>query len=402
MFFRVSVAVIGPSLIDDLGFTVSGLSDLSSAFFYAFAIVQIPLGITIDRIGARKTFGILSAIGVAGSLLFAGGWSQTTLIVARVLLGLGMSGNFIVTLVLIAAWFPVSRFGFLTGLLTAVGVTGNLLAATPLAILSMSVGWRGSFVVFSIIDAALAAAFLVLARDNPPGRSAAKRKVESPFSGFRRLLGMYSYWAISLANFVRYGYFAALQGLWAATYLMYGFGFTQLSAGNAVFCLGLGYMIGLPMGGALSDRVVRSRKKVVLGALASFALLCVYTAGLRNPVDEYFMYALCFTLGFSAAPGQILYAHIKELIPKNLIAQALTSVNLFTVLGAGIMTQIVGVAVGADPMRLSGPEALKAVWLTGVAALCIVCVIYWWVRDTVPDTLEGEEQMRQEGLKRRR
>lgn len=400
MFFRVSPAVISPSLVDDLGFTTSGLSDLSSAFFYAFALVQIPLGITIDRIGPRKTFAILSLIGVIGSALFCLGESQSDLILARALLGLGMSGNFIVTVVLIAAWFPLNRFGFLSGLLVAIGVTGNLVAATPLALLSMRIGWRSAFLVFTVIDAACVVLYLALARDNPPGRSSAKRKSESPLAGIRRLLRMYSYWAISLANFVRYGYFAALQSLWAGTYLMYGLGFGELRAGNTIFFLGLGYMAGLPLGGALSDRVVRSRKKVVLASLVSFGAMCMYIARLPTHADEWFVYGLFFVMGLVAAPGQILYAHIKELIPNELIALALTSVNLFTVMGAGVMTQIVGVAVGADPRFMSGPDALSAVWYTGAAALAVVCCIYLWVRDTVPGGSDSETPLGWEGLKK--
>jgi len=142
MFFRVSTAVVSPALVNDLGFTSAQLSDLSASLFYAFALSQIPVGVALDRVGPRVTLGILAVFAVGGAVLFAVGRTPAELIAARVLLGIGIAGNLMVVLALLAVWFPVDRFAFLSGLVVSVGTLGNLLAATPLTLLILRIGWR--------------------------------------------------------------------------------------------------------------------------------------------------------------------------------------------------------------------------------------------------------------------
>ena len=169
IFFRSTVAVLSPALINDFGMTSAQLSDLSAAFFYSFALVQIPVGMALARFGIRVTMGLLSLPAIGGLLLFAVGQTVDQLVVARTLLGIGMSANLMTVLVLLAAWFPVDRLGILGGTVVSIGALGSLLAATPLTYLHLSIGWRNSFFAFTVIDAAVIAAFILVARDGPQG-----------------------------------------------------------------------------------------------------------------------------------------------------------------------------------------------------------------------------------------
>ncbi len=108
-FYRASVAVITPNLISDLGLDSEGLSLISAAFFYAFAVMQIPLGIYLDSLGARVTMTVLSLLAVAGALIFAWGESLEALVFGRILLGVGMACNLMGTLKLITLWFGPRR-----------------------------------------------------------------------------------------------------------------------------------------------------------------------------------------------------------------------------------------------------------------------------------------------------
>lgn len=384
MFYRVSSAVISPALIQELGFTGAQLSDLSAVFFYAFALSQIPIGLAMDRLGPRITMACLSVAAISGVLLFAVGRTPTELTLARALLGIGMGGNLMVVLALLAVWFPVDRFAFLSGIVVAVGVVGNLLAATPLALMTMHLGWRASFVIFGAVNAVIVAVFLLVIRDRPPGHKARAKQPQSLFSGLGRLLGMYSYWAISLTSFSRYGYFAALQSLWLGPYFIYGMGMGEIAASNALFWMGMGYMIGLPVSGFASDRVLKSRKQVVFGSVVLFWLFTVTLSWWTPSTEPWSVYPLFFFLGFAAAPGQILYAHIKELLPPSMIAQAMTAVNLFTVLGAGVMTHVLGLVLAGEPSALAGPEGFRSLWIVGAVVLGVSGVLYAFVPDSRP------------------
>ncbi len=393
MFYRVSTAVISPFLVRDLGFTNAQLGDLAAVFFYAFALSQIPIGIALDRLGSRITMFFLALAAVGGAVLFALGQTPSDLIIARALLGIGMSGNLMIIYALLAAWFPLDRFAFLGGLLVSIGVAGNLLAATPLTLLTISIGWRTSFLIFAGINAAVVTIFLVVVRDRPDSSAPIGLNTGSAIAGLGHLLRMYSYWAISLSQFVRYGYFAALQSLWVAPFLIYGLGFSEIAASNAIFFLGLGYMISLPLSGWFSDSVLQSRKAVILGTMWGLCLLSGSVIWWTQTVPMWLVMATLFGVGVTAAPGQIMYAHIKELLPPTMVAQAMTAVNMFTVLGAGVMTHILGFVIGREPSNLAGPSDFSLVWYVGVITVGLACFMYSLVPESPafkrPDVEKG-------------
>jgi MFS family permease len=331
----------------------------------------------------------LAVAALGGAVLFAIGPTPGYLVAARALLGIGMSGNLMVLLALLAAWFPVNRFASLGGSVVAVGVLGNLLAATPLALLNLSIGWRASFLVFAGINAVVVGALLLVMRDHPPGHVPASATKESLIRGLVPLIKSYNYWAISLGTFVRYGYFVALQGLWAGPFLICGLGLGEVAASNVLLAMGIGYMVGLPLSGSLSDSVLRSRKQVVLGSFVAFFIATISMRWLAPSTPLWYVLVVFFVLGASAAPGQIMYAHIKELLPASMIARAMTSVNLFTILGAGIITQALGLMIGSEPSNLKGPDDFQAIWVAGAIALAVVGILYCFVPDS--QTLKSKD-----------
>jgi MFS family permease len=377
MFTRVSTTVISVPLGDEMGLTSSQLAGVAAAFYYAFAFSQIPLGVALRRIGPRLSAAALVCIGLAGTIFFSIAATYSGLVVARILMGIGMSGNLMIVLALLAAWFPANRFASLSGTVVSVGVLGNLLAATPLALLSQSIGWRGSFYVVAMAQAVVGFVFVLTARDSPTmAYTLLSRDHGTSSRNFGHFFLTYSYWAISFSSFVRYGYFAALQGLWIMPYLAFGLGLGEIESANALLAMGLGYMVSLPISGVLSDRVVKSRKWVVLATLVGFCLLCVVMDVWGHVLVGWGIVLVLFLLGMFAGPGQIMYAHIKELVSPEFTSQAITAVNLFTVLGAAAMTQVIGLVMPSQPSNLNAALNFSPMWLVGIVALALACVFY--------------------------
>ncbi len=391
MFHRVSVAVISTSLADELGLDRVQLGEISAAFYYAFGAGQVPVGLALDRIGPRWTMTILAGVAVGGIVLFALAQTPGQLIAARALVGLGMSANFMGILAVMAVWFPVNRFAFLMGSLSALGVSGNVLAATPLALLAEALGWRTSFMLIAGLNALVALLFFLVARDRPPGAAPLARSGAELWAGLGRLARLPGFWIISFMTFFRYGFMAAVQSLWAAPYLVYGLGLSQLEAANAIFCIGLGYMIGLPFFGRLSDRWLSTRKWVILPGVAVFALLCLAAAGLRQIPPRWLVMAWFLSLGLASAPGQIAYAHIKELAPPAMAAQAMTAINLWTMMGAAILSQFLGLFLAGEPASLRGPESFALMWQVGAAGLGTSALLYFLVPES-PVINRGRKQ----------
>lgn len=391
-FYRVSATVISPDLMRDLGLSVEELGSLSAAFFYAFAASQIPLGLALDRVGARWAIIPLSLAGLVGTVLFALAQSGGQALWGRMLLGVGMSCNLMGALALIAAWFPPQVFATLSGLLVGIGYIGGLFAATPLAWLAQAWGWRWAFLVVGVLHAVQTLAVVLVVRDHPEGGALTEVKRRNPLNGLGQVLLRPAWWVINLGTFFRYGCFAALMGLWAGPFLTYGLGWDKIATGNALLTLTLAHIIGLPLTGNLSDRWLKSRKKIILpGLLASAGLTGLLTA-LPHGAPWWQVHGLFALIGLCSSPGQIMYAHIKELVPGPVQGTAMTGINLFTMLGPAVVMQAAGWLVAGRPQDLDHPGAFAPAWWFMAAGLALAALAYAFLPDSRPQNARPAQQ----------
>ena len=216
-FYRSSIAVISPNLIKDLNLDITNLGVISSAFFYAFALMQIPVGIYLDSVGPRAIMTCLSLLAAAGAVIFACSHSAGNLIIGRVLLGAGMACNLMGPLKLMTAWFSPYRFAILSTVFFSIGSLGNIAAASPLVWMTNLLGWRAAFYLAAAVNLLIVLLFYIVVRDNPPNErerpsmSASSFGLEPAWRGIRQLLTDKDYWLISAGTFCRYGIYAAVQ-----------------------------------------------------------------------------------------------------------------------------------------------------------------------------------------------
>jgi sugar phosphate permease len=221
-FYRATNAVISPHLIRDLSLDTEGLGLITAAFFYAFALTQIPIGLVLDRVGPRRTMTVLSLLAVAGALIFARSDSLLIGIVGRILLGAGMACSLMGSLKLLTLWFGPDNFATLSGIILAIGTIGSLAATTPLILLVEMTGWRLAFNLIAAFNLLLTLVFYGLVRDRPQGNihlplpSEADPSLHKTFKSLFLLFRKRDYWIISFATFFRFGILSAIQTLWLA------------------------------------------------------------------------------------------------------------------------------------------------------------------------------------------
>ncbi|MBL7171979.1 MAG: MFS transporter [Desulfobacteraceae bacterium] len=387
-FYRASNAVIAGDLLNDLSLDTQGLGAISAAFFYAFALTQIPISIFLDRIGPRRMMTGLSLMGIGGALLFSMAHSQSTGLMGRALLGLGMACNLMGTLKLLTVWFRPSSFATLTGIVFSIGMVGNMAATTPLVILVNAIGWRDSFLVIAGVNLLLVLALYLVVRDRPsdgtPGKSKDGPGPMGPsLSNLVLLLKKKEYWIISIGSLVSYGVFAAFQTLWAGPYLVEVMGQSDINAGHIILLLNLGAVAGGPLWGVLSDRVLKTRKWVVSGGLFVLVLSMLVLAGL--PTGTGFGVLLLFFFGFGVfrSTGLLMYVHIRESTPIEMAGTAMTAINFFTMIGPAFFLQGLGIFMQSlYPESSRGPEAFVASFLVCACCTLIVGLLYMFTRDT--------------------
>jgi sugar phosphate permease len=132
--FRVVNAVIAPDLVKDLGVGPSALGLLTSTYFIAFASFQLPLGVLLDRFGPRRVEGILLLIAALGAFLFSKADSLTGLLVARALIGFGVSACLMAAFKAYTLWFSKEKWPLVNGFQMAAGGLGALAATIPVQV----------------------------------------------------------------------------------------------------------------------------------------------------------------------------------------------------------------------------------------------------------------------------
>ncbi|HEX4553844.1 MAG TPA: MFS transporter [Xanthobacteraceae bacterium] len=146
-FLRNSIGVIAPNIAAEMAIPAAQVGVLSSAFFFSFAAMQLPLGVAIDRFGPKRCMLVCGGVVIASALLFAAGRTPAELVAARIIMGFGTSCYLVAPLTLYAQRFSADRFAMLAGLHMGVGTMGTLLATAPLAFAAAAIGWRASFCV---------------------------------------------------------------------------------------------------------------------------------------------------------------------------------------------------------------------------------------------------------------
>jgi len=358
-FLRNSVGVIAPDLAAELGLSAAELGTLSSAFFFAFAAVQLPLGVALDRFGPRRCLVVCAGITIVGAILFASATSPTGLIVARALLGVGASASLMAPLAVYARRFRPDRFATLAGLQVGLGTIGTLIATAPLAFSTVVIGWRGSFLVVAAVTCLIGIVLAFAVKDDgeaaPHGR---RETLGESVSGILAVVRTPSIGRLFAMNLVVYSSFALIVGLWGGPYLTHVYGYSLEERGGFLLIPVLAQIIGSLVWGPM-DRVMGSHKlPVLIGAgMTTAALAYLAVAGTLAPAALVAWFA---AFGFLCAFGPVLIGHGKALFPLHLVGRGLTVLNVGS-MGGTFLAQIVsGFVIGLFPTDPDGAYALDA------------------------------------------
>jgi sugar phosphate permease len=382
-FYRVSNAVIAPMLIADLSLDTKAIGLMSASFFYAFALTQIPISLLLDKVGPRRMMTALSSIGVLGAIIFSLAHTFAAGVAGRILLGVGMACNLMGSYKLLTLWFSPRAFASVAGILVAVGSLGNMVATTPLVLLVEQLGWRFSFQLIALINFLLTIFFYIIVQDRPlhprsdSETAATVMNIKQAFGNLRKLFTQKDYWIISYATFARYGIFAAFQALWAGPYLMEVVGLSALSTGNLILLMNVGMVLGSPCWGALSDRLFKTRKWVIVAGALGIAASIVSLAAISAQTPFLVLALIFFCFGFFNATGVLMYPHIKELMPSEMSGAAMTGINFFTMIGPAVFLQGLGdLMQSLYPEASRGPDAFNAVFVVCLIFLLMLVVLY--------------------------
>ena len=369
-FLRNVNAVIAPELTRELGVSAADLGLLTSAYLLAFGAVQLPLGLALDRYGARRVEAFLLLIAAAGCALFAAGTSLTQLAIARALIGLGVSACLMASFKAFSQWFGLERQASLNAAIMAAGGLGALTASTPLAWAIPQFGWRSVFIALAVAGLAVAAG--IFSTPEKDG-AAPPEPLRNQLSGLAEVLGSRIFWRYAPQSTLVTGGFLAMQGLWAVPWLMSFSGQPRAAAADHLLMMGGGMLAGflcIAFGVTPLARRGISALRLLQGGMGTgllATLMIVLGIGPTRP--------LWFLFGFVFSVGNLAYALLQSHYAGNLAGRVNTALNLMVFVGAfGIQW---GFGAMVDALQGAG-QSLRTAYQTSFGGLLVLQVLSWF------------------------
>jgi MFS family permease len=320
---RSAPAVMMPELSAAFGLSATGVASLAGLFYYGYSPFSLVAGVAMDRLGPRRVVPIGAAAVGAGALLFASGSSEAASI-GRVLQGAGGVFALVGAAYIATTNFPASRAATLIGATQMFGMAGGSAGQFVVGpLMAAGVAWTTFWIDMGILGLAISAFLLSVLPDSAstPQRDdwlrEAARALGQVFRNPQSILcGM-----IAGLLFIPTTIF---DMIWGVRYLQDARGFDYASAVMRSATVPLGWIIGCPLLGFVSDRLGR-RKPVII--TSAFVLLACLAWILYGPADVLPPYAVGIVAGLVSGSAMLPYTVIKELNPPNVSGTATGVVN---------------------------------------------------------------------------
>lgn len=339
---RVAPTVMHRFLQADFGINEAGFGTLTASFYIPYILMQIPVGLTVDRSSIRWLLTLMSLVTALGCVVFGLADTLWVASIGRMLIGFSAAFAFISALRLATSWFPPAMLGLLAGLTQALGMLGGASGQAPVSFLVSALGWRHSMFVIAFIFIALAAMLYQYVQD-APGAHAHQKKDSQPLSilaSLKIILSSKQTWVNAFYAGFLYAPAAVIGEAIGPAYLQYGRGLPVHAAAFATGLIFIGWVFGGPVSGWLSDRLGR-RKPVMIGsALCGLVimLLLVYYPHLHTEL----VYVLLFLFGVTNSGVAIAYAVSTELHERVVVGTAIAFTNMASIFVGATLQPVVG------------------------------------------------------------
>lgn len=340
-FLRVMPSVITHELMSEFQINASLMSLMTSCFLYAYALMQIPSGMLIDRYGPRIVLTFAVIICAVATYMFQSTTDITVAIISRLMLGAASSVAFIAPLTLASRWFKAKHLALVAGCVQILGCVGAILGGAPIAYLNAHIGWRPTLVWASSLGFALAFVFWIVIKDHPTStEETAKPSISELLSQVVLILKHQQNLWIALASFASWCAMGSLAELWGVPFLIQFHNLSAQDAALLIMIIWLGVAFGSPLAGFWCERVNNHRQPLIL--LLSLSAITTTILIYCNQLNHTLVYINLFLMGMAAGAQPVTFSLIAIHNPPSRIATAFGFNNMAVVCGASLLQPSIG------------------------------------------------------------
>lgn len=342
---RVAPGVMVPELMGAFHINATSLGAFSALFYYAYVGMQLPVGTLMDKFGPHRLLTVTAMLCAIGCFLFAATESLWVAKIGRFMTGFGAAFAFIGTLKLATLWFSPYRFGLLAGATQALGMLGAAFGQGPTSLLVIHLGWRQTLWLIGGILLILAVLIGIFVRDreksNNPNRSSTQAKPEAHL--WPSLIVVFKNpqtWLVAVFAGLLYAPTAAFAEFWGTTYLVNVYGLKTEIAATGISAIFLGWAVGGPIAGWISDRIQRRKPIMMLSGV--FCLITMSMILFIPKLPLVALFALLFIYGVCNIAVATAYAVSCEINPRRVSGTSMAFTNMASVLVGSAFHPLIG------------------------------------------------------------
>lgn len=339
---RVAPGVMHRYLQMDFGINEAGFGILTASFYVPYIFMQIPVGLTVDRLSIRGLLTVMSLVTAFGCCVFGLADGLMMASVGRMLIGFSAAFAFVCSLRLATSWFPPTMLGLLSGLTQSLGMLGAAAGEAPVSFLVSTVGWRHSMLIIAFLFIALAGLLYQFVQDRPKSHKNEVRSVEriSIVQSLKIILSCRQTWLNALYAGFLFGPTAVIGEAIGPAYLQYGRGLGMHAAAFATGLIFIGWGISGPLSGWLSDKIGRRKPLMILSAASGLILTTLFV--FLPSLDQTTTYIIFFVFGATNTGVAIAYAVSTELHDRNVVGTSIAFTNMTSIFVGALLQPLVG------------------------------------------------------------
>ena len=338
---RAITATISPELVSEFNLSAGNLGLLGGGYFLGFASVQIPIGYLLDKSGPKKIVSYFLLIAILGMISFSLSENFTSLLISRILIGIGVGACLMGPLTAYRVWFQDETQQRSSSWMLMTGAIGMLSSSLPVQFFLPIIGWRLIFVILAILTILCIILIIIFIpnwnktniQDRPDDKGSLKEIWQNKF--FKSLVPM---------GFFNYGGLFAVQTLWAGPWMIKVSGYTPEESANGLFIIYLSLLFSFLIWGyfipKFSKNVSDAIKLLKFGAPLNLIVLAfiIYL----GPKAGAFHWAFFAVSSVFLSLSQLAVGMAFSL---SNAGKALTSFNLLLFIGAFALQWIIGVII---------------------------------------------------------
>ncbi|MDB3924050.1 MFS transporter [Candidatus Pelagibacter sp.] len=338
---RAITATISPNLISEFNLSAGDLGLLGGGYFLGFASVQIPLGYLLDNKGPKKIVSYFLLIAIAGIISFSLSQNFTSLLISRILIGVGVGACLMGPLTAYRVWFQDETQQRANSWMLMTGAIGMLSSSLPIQFFLPIIGWRSIFGILAILT--LLSIILIVIfipnwnKENIKNTHDEKGSLKEVWQNkfFKSLVPM---------GFFNYGGLFAIQTLWAGPWMVKVSGYTPEESANGLFIIYLSLLFSFLTWGyfvpKFSKNVSDAIRLLKFGAPINLVVLAfIIYLGPKAGAFHWALFAVSSVFLSLSQPAVGMAFSLSN------AGKALTSFNLLLFIGAFALQWIIGVII---------------------------------------------------------